>query len=260
MKKLRVVIADDETPAREELKHILSEITGLSIIGEAKNGIEAVKMVEEKNPDILFLDIEMPGLNGIEVAKKLIEKKIAPKIIFATAYEEYAVKAFEVNAIDYILKPFDEDRIKKSIERIGSELNGDDGNIQKLEKILKEMSRKGSEKYIEKIPVKQKGNITLIGISDVVYARSDGGLVFIWENGREMLCDYTTLDKMESDLDPGKFYRSSRGFIVNLDKMKEIVPLGNGQYIIRCESGSEKFLEVPLSRRQAKELRTRLKF
>ena len=117
MNNIKILIADDEAPARDELKHILSGIEGVNILGEAKNGLEAIKLTEQLKPDVLFLDIEMPGLNGIEVAKKLLKRKNVPHIIFATAYDNYAVKAFEVNAVDYILKPFDIETVKRTVEK-----------------------------------------------------------------------------------------------------------------------------------------------
>lgn len=256
MDKMKVMIADDEAFAREELKHILSEIEEVSFEGEAKNGLEAIKLVDEKACDLLLLDIEMPGLNGIEVARKLLKKNNPPKIIFATAYDHYAVEAFEVNAIDYILKPFDEDRIKKGIVRVLSLEPKDVAG--KLEKML--LSFEKREKYLSKVCVKTKGNIHLVDINDIVYAKGEGGLVFICENGKEYLSDYKSLESLEEKLDPQKFYKTHRAYLVNIDKMKEIIPQGGGNYTIRCKTSSDQFVDLPLSRRQAKDLKKKYRF
>ncbi len=255
--KLKILIADDESFARDELKHILSKIDNVKIVGEARNGIEALKMTEKLLPDILLLDIEMPGLNGIEVAKRLLEKKFIPKIIFSTAYNAYAVSAFEVNAIDYILKPFEGERIKKGLLKAESLIDRENISLDGLDAVI---SRMAKEKHLSKIPVKSKNKINFIGISDIVYAKGEGGLVYIYENGKEHLTDYGTLEKLQADLDPVRFHRSHRSYLVNLEMMKEIIPLGSGYYTIKLKTSSGNYVEIPLSRRQAKTLKEKYKF
>jgi len=266
LRRIRIIIVDDESYARDELRHILSALKDVEIVGEAKNGLEVLKLVEDKKPDIVFLDIEMPGLDGMQVAKKLADKKLCPHIIFATAYNQYAVQAFEINAIDYILKPFDEERIKQGISKVKKVIESvDEKKIEKLkklenlEKLLETISKEKSA-YPVKISVKSKGSTTLVDVARIIYARSEGGLVFICEDGKEHLTDYASLDRLESEVDPAMFHRTHRSYLVNLEKMKQIVPLGGGHYIVRCVSTGDQLIDIPLSRRQARGLREKVKF
>jgi len=258
LKKYKVIIADDEAPARDELKHILSKIEAVDLVGLAKNGIEVINLIEKNDPDIVFLDIEMPGMNGIDVAKKLLKSRKAPHIIFATAYDNYAVKAFEVNAIDYILKPFDEKRIQRAFQKAKETIQTSNDTVGKIERLISTM--KDKSKYLSKLPVKLKGKINFVDINDVVYARSEGGLIFISENGKEFLSEYSSLEKLESDLNPENFHRTHRSYIANLSKMKELVPLGGGHFQIKLRTENEKYALIPLSRRHAKGLKTKYKF
>jgi two-component system, LytTR family, response regulator LytT len=260
LSKIKILIADDEAYARDELKHILSSIPEIEVVGEAKNGLEAVKMAEEKGPDIIFMDIEMPGLTGMEAAKKIVEKNIGAHLIFATAYDEYALKAFEVSAIDYILKPFEEERIKRSVQKAQALIKkASIPDMERISKLIETISG-GKAKYPRKISVKYKGKINLLDTSEIVYAKGEGGLVYICEGEKEYLSDYSSLDNLEKELDPEKFHRTHRSYIVNLDKMKQILPLGAGHYVIRCKMGPDQLLDIPLSRRQAKELRKKINF
>ena len=258
MGKTRVLIADDEALARDELLHILGRIPDVRICAQAKNGIEALKKIEKENPDLVFLDIEMPGLNGIEVAKRLAANPNPPKIIFATAYDTYAVSAFEVNAVDYVLKPFDPERIKKSLKKVLETEASKDVSLVKINKLISSLSKKKNE-YVDKIPIKLKGRINLVDVDDIVYVKSQGGLVYVCEEGKELLSDYTSLEKVQEELDPEKFHRTHRGFLVNMEKMKEISPIGAGHFTIKCKTKGG-FVEIPLSRRQARDLRKKYKF
>lgn len=258
MKRYKVLIVDDESPARDELKHILSGIDFVKVAAEASNGFEALRKIDKTLPDILLLDIEMPGLNGIEVAKKILKKKSKPAIIFATAYDAYAVAAFEVNAIDYVLKPFDSKRIEKALIRVKELLESKTDPSVKIEDLIRSMS-KGSG-YQAKVPIKLKGKISLLDTENIVYARAEAGLVFISDEGKEYLSDFASLEKLEKQLDPNTFVRTHRSYLVNIERMKEIVPLGAGHYTIKCRTSTGRYLDIPLSRRQAKDLKEKLKF
>ena len=259
MKKLKVLIVDDEALARDELKHILKSVENVKVVGEAQNGIEALNAIKSLNPDVLFLDIEMPGLSGMDVARKILDSEKNINIIFATAYDAYAVAAFEVNAVDYILKPFDSTRIKKSIRKIEKELAKETHSLDNIQKMLSHIDEKKKD-TLRKIPVKIKGSIKLLDVDEIVYAKIEGGIVFLCESEKEFMSDYTSLEKLQQELNPDKFFRSHRNFLVNLELMKEVTPLGSGHYMIKCATKKGAYLEIPLSRRQAKILKEKIKF
>ena len=248
--KLRTLIVDDEAPARERLRKFLAQNELVEVIGEADNGIKAVEMIEGLNPDLVLLDIQMPGLDGFGIIKML---QNPPLIIFVTAYDEYAIRAFEVNALDYLLKPFTKVRLGRAIERAYQEFSKRTDFSVKLDGLfqtLKEQSR-----YLERIAVRRGGRIFVLDVANIDWIGSESGLIFIHAKEERYITNYT-LEELESRLNPHVFFRAHRSAIVNLTRIKEIIPWFAGSHRIRLTTGAE----VDLSRNQAKELRKIIKW
>jgi len=248
--KLRTLIVDDETPARERLKRLLSQNDMVEIIGEAEDGIKAVETIEELNPDLVLLDIQMPGLDGFGVIKMLQKP---PLIIFVTAYDEYAIRAFEVNALDYLLKPFTKVRLERAIERAFQEFSRRTDFAAKLDALFQTL--KEQPRYLARIAMRKGGRVFILDVADIDWIGSEGGLIFIHTKEEKYVTNYT-LEELESRLNPYMFFRAHRSAIVNLTKIKEIIPWFAGSHRIRLTTGAE----VDLSRSQAKELRKIIKW
>jgi DNA-binding LytR/AlgR family response regulator len=248
--KLRTLIVDDEAPARERLRKLLAQNDLVELIGEAEDGIKAVEMIEKKSPDLVLLDIQMPRLDGFGVIKML---QNPPLIIFVTAYDEYAIKAFEVNALDYLLKPFTKVRLERAIERAYQEFSKRTDFSAKLDSLFQTL--KEQPRYLERIAVRKGGRIFVINVANVDWIGSEGGLIFIHTKEEKYITNYT-LEELESRLNPNMFFRAHRSAIVNLTKIKEIIPWFAGSHRIRLTNG----VEVDLSRGQAKELRKIIKW
>lgn len=243
--KLRTLIVDDEAPARERLGRLLAGNPLVELIGEAEDGVKAVELVEELNPDLVLLDIQMPGLDGFGVIKMLQKP---PLIIFVTAYDEYAIRAFEVNALDYLLKPFTKVRLERAIERAYQELSKRADFSAKLDSLFETLKEQPS--YLERIAVRKGSRLFVIGVSDIDWFGAESGLIFIHTKEEKYVTNYT-LEELESRLNPKMFFRAHRSAIVNLTRIKEIIPWFAGSHKIKLTTGDE----VDLSRSQAKELR-----
>jgi len=248
--KLRSLIVDDEAPARERLRKLLAQNELVKLIGEADNGIKAVEMMEELTPDLVLLDIQMPGLDGFGVIKML---QNPPLIIFVTAYDEYAIQAFEVNALDYLLKPFTKVRLERAIEKAYQEFSKRTDFSVKLDALFKTL--KEQPRYLERIAVRKGGRIFVLDVAQIDWIGSESGLIFIHTKEEKYITNYA-LEELESRLNPNMFFRAHRSAIVNLSKIKEIIPWFAGSHKIRLTSGAE----VDLSRSQAKELRKIIKW
>lgn len=243
--KLRALIVDDEAPARERLRKLLAGNDMIELIGEAADGIKAVELIEGKDPDLVLLDIQMPGLDGFEVVKML---ENPPCIIFVTAYDQYAIQAFEVNALDYLLKPFTKIRLERAIERAYEELSKRTTFSAKIDALFKTL--KGQPRYLERIAVRAKGKIFVIDVTDIDWVSAEKGPILIHLGDESYRTNYT-LEELEKRLNPNTFFRSHRSVIINLTKIEEIIPWFSGSYRIRLTSGAK----VELSRAQAKKLR-----
>jgi DNA-binding LytR/AlgR family response regulator len=242
---LKIIIVDDEAPARERLKNLLSQNAGVELIGEAEDGINALELIEEKKPDLVLLDIQMPRLDGFGVVKIL---ETPPLIIFVTAYDEYAIKAFEVNALDYLLKPFTRARLDRALEKAANELQRKtefNNNIAGLFKTLGEQKR-----FLERIAVKNQDKIMVIDIDDIDALIAESGHITILVGDKQYFTNYS-LNELQNRLDPHAFFRAHRSALVNLTKIKEIIPWFAGSYKIKLKTG----YEVDLSRAQAPELK-----
>jgi two-component system LytT family response regulator len=243
--KLRTVIVDDEAPARERLRNLLAENELVELIGEARDGAEAVDIIEELSPDLVLLDIQMPVLDGFEVIETL---DAPPAIIFVTAYDEYAIRAFEVNALDYLLKPFSQERLERAITRAHEELTAGREFASRIGPLLE--SLREEKRHLTRVAVRKAGRFLVVDVRDIVWMEAQEGGVLI-HVGPEEHAVSRTLTQLEARLDPGMFFRAHRSIIVNLDRVKEIVPWFAGTHRLRLTTGAE----VDLSRSRAKELR-----
>jgi DNA-binding LytR/AlgR family response regulator len=243
--KLSALIVDDEEQARERLKRLLSGNEQVEIVGEAENGRQAVEMIEDIKPDLMFLDIQMPEMDGFQVVR-MLEKP--PLVIFVTAYDEYAIRAFEINALDYLLKPFSRDRLDQSIEKAYREFSTRSDFTDKLDALFRTLNEQ--KHYMERVAVRHEGRIYVIPANDIDWIGASEGAIYIHTKDRQYLTSYT-LDEFESRLSPATFFRAHRSAIVNLNRIKEVVPWFAGSYKIRLGSGAE----IDISRNRVKELK-----
>jgi len=256
MNKLRVVIADDERPAREFLKAVLREFEDVEIIGEAENGAEAIEIIKEAKPDLALLDLQMPEVSGLEVVK-LLRKSQMPLVAFVTAYDEYAVQAFEVNAVDYLLKPIEKSRLRETLQRARERLEQTDwqekeaGNLRNATKVYDENTR---AEFLERIPVKKREEIYLVPAAEVASIVADGELLHITTDKNQKYVINFRLKDLEMRLAPDKFIRLSRGALVNLEMISRVSPMPGGTYIIALKNGQE----IASSRLQSRVLRDKL--
>lgn len=247
---LKTLIVDDEAPARERLKSLLAQSETVELIGEAEDGIQAVELIESRHPDLVLLDIQMPRLDGFGVIKML---ENPPLVIFITAYDEYALQAFEVNALDYLLKPFTKVRLERAIEKASRELSNKTEFNSHLDGLFKTLTEQ--KHYLERIAVRSQSKILVIDVDDIDTLGAESGQISIISGDKHYSTNYT-LNELENQLNPEKFFRAHRSAIVNLTKIKEIIPWFAGSYKIKLTSGAE----VELSRMQATELRKIIKW
>jgi DNA-binding LytR/AlgR family response regulator len=242
---MRTLIVDDESPARERLRRLLSDIEGVELIGEAESGVQAVEMIERQRPDLVLLDIQMPGLDGFGVIEALAEP---PLIIFVTAYDDYAIRAFEVNALDYLLKPFSRERLEVAVRRAQESLHEERDFAARLGPLLESLARQGQ--HLTRLAVRDRDRIRVLDVSEVDWICVTGEQVVVHAGG-QMYTARRTLAELESRLDPGRFFRAHRSAIVNLDRVVEVVPWFKGSHRLRLTTGAE----VELSRARARALR-----
>lgn len=251
---LSAVIVDDEQLARDELAFLLKNVGDVDVVAQGKNGVEGVNLIREHNPDLVFLDVQMPGLDGFGVIKKLLDKKLPlPKIVFATAFDQYAVKAFEVNAVDYLLKPFDRQRVAQSIQKARTKLEEKNGSSDKLETLVRMLE---SQKQTSKILLKAAGRLFLVNQKDICFASIEDGIISVVTsgvNGMEGQSNCRTLEELLDSLDQSMFWRAHRSYLVNINRIKEVVPWFKSSYQLRMDD--KKQTEIPVSRAQTKRLR-----
>jgi len=251
---LSAVIVDDEQLARDELAFLLKNVGDVDVVAQGKNGVEAVNLIREHNPDLVFLDVQMLGLDGFGVIKKLLDRKVPlPKIVFATAFDQYAVKAFEVNAVDYLLKPFDKKRVAQSVQRARSkvEVGTSTDKIDTLVRMLESQKPQPA-----KILLKAAGRLFLVNQKDICFASIEDGIITVvtsGPNGMEGQSNCRTLEELLDSLDPNLFWRAHRSYLVNINRIKEVVPWFKSSYQLRMDD--KKQSEIPVSRAQTKRLR-----
>ena len=258
---MRVVVVDDEQLAREELCFQLEQVGNAEVVAQAGNGIEALAAVERHDPDLVFLDVQMPGLTGFEVARRLLENgEESPALIFVTAYDQHAIEAFEVNAVDYLLKPVDASRLEQALQRARRRLNvgrpPDSAPLNdQLERIVKMMA--GRQVRRDQVAVKVGERFLLVQADDIIFASLADESINIVTGHVAGTSNYRTLDDLQARLDPEVFWRVHRSHLVNINKIKEIVPWFSRNYILRMKDA--KGTEIPVSRSQTKRLREYLK-
>lgn len=253
---LKILIADDERPAREFLKNILRGFENVLLVGEAENGAEAVEKIKTLKPDLALLDLQMPELSGLEVVKNLSADE-TPFVAFVTAYDEFAVRAFEINAIDYLLKPVEKNRLAETLQRVSERLNdakirgADNSNLRTA---VQNYEQNFSGEKLERIPIKKRGEIFLVPVSEVASIIADGELLHITTGKSQKYVINFRLKDLEARLDAEKFVRLSRGALANLEMFEKVAPMSGGIYQITLKNGQEIFA----SRQQSKVLRDKL--
>jgi two-component system LytT family response regulator/two-component system response regulator LytT len=275
---ISALIIDDEQLARDELNYLLGQVGGVNILAQGSNGIEAVDLIEEHHPDLVFLDVQMPGLDGFAVIQKLIDRnrsKIAtgaeteldpaplPQFVFATAYDQYAVRAFDVNAVDYLLKPFELARVRQAVERARSRIggtstsaNGDSPIESQLDRLLRLLNRPHAGPQAAqpaKLIVQAQSRLLLVDQADICYAAIDEGVIRVATQIFEGHSKCRTLEELLEQLDPARFWRAHRGFVVNINHIREVVPWFKSSYQLRMDD--KKQTEIPVSRAQTKRLK-----
>jgi len=249
---LTVIIVDDEQLARDELSYLLRDVEDVDIIGHGKNGVEAVSLIKETAPDLVFLDVQMPGLDGFGVIKKLLEKKIpVPNIVFCTAFDQYAVKAFEVSALDYILKPYDKKRIVQAIEKARRAQESDVAPNEKLDTLVKLLEQQKPQ--TTKVLLKANSRLFLVDQKEICFASIEDGVITVVAQNMEGHSNCRTLEELLSSLDGNLFWRAHRSYLVNINRIKEVVPWFKSSYQIRMDD--KKQTEIPVSRAQTRRLR-----
>jgi two-component system LytT family response regulator/two-component system response regulator LytT len=271
---LSALIIDDEQLAREELAYLLAQVGGVDVVAQGANGIEAVELIEEYHPDMVFLDVQMPGLDGFAVIQKLMELRAKangsaapqaqvaeplPQIVFATAYDQYAVRAFDVNAVDYLLKPFDRTRVEQAVDRVRGRLAGStNGSLpeSQIESLLRLLNRpQGASRTPQpaKLIVQAQNRLLLIDQAEICFAAIDEGVIRVATQSFEGLSKCRTLEELLDLLDPAVFWRAHRGFVVNINHIREVVPWFKSSYQLRMNDKRQ--TEIPVSRAQTKRLR-----
>jgi two-component system response regulator LytT len=277
---ISALIIDDEQLARDELKYLLDQVGGVEVVAQGTNGIEAVDLIEEHRPDLVFLDVQMPGLDGFGVIRQLMERNGAipgiepdkdadplPQIVFATAYDQYAVRAFDVNAVDYLLKPFDLTRVQQAVERARNRITSGgkdalpDSHAEspiesQLDALLRLLNRpQGASRTPQpaKLIVQAQSRLLLVDQAEICYAAIDEGVIRVVTPHFEGHSKCRTLEELLELLDPAHFWRAHRGFVVNINHIREVVPWFKSSYQLRMDDKRQ--TEIPVSRAQTKRLR-----
>lgn len=279
---LKALIVDDEPLARQELQYLLEAAGGVNILAQGANGLEAVDLIREHKPDVIFLDVRMPGLDGFAVLKKVLaldRKARLPEVVFATAFDQYAVKAFEVNAVDYLLKPFDAKRVVKTLDKVRTRLAASDSSTEpsapvvpglasrvagaeaKLDALLRmiEQQAAGTENgnvtppRTGKVVVRSANRLLLVDQKDVCFASIDEGTITVVTRTGRGDSNCRTLEELAEQLDPDHFWRAHRSFLVNIQHIREVVPWFHSSFQLRMDDKDS--TEVPVSRSQTKRLR-----
>ena len=266
---IRALIVDDEQLAREELEYLLRRAGDVQIVAQGKNGVEAVGLIRTHQPDVVFLDVQMPGLDGFAVLKKLLDKSQKmplPNIVFATAFNQYAVRAFEVNAVDYLLKPFEEARVRQTLQKIHARLaeaetsppvnaaqaaTGVDDRLDALVRLLEHQQTPA--RPAPKVVLRVGGRLLLVEQRDICFASIEEGTISVVTPTLEGQSNCRTLEDLLGLLDPEIFWRAHRTFVVNTQRIQEVVPWFKSSYQLRMDD--RRRTEIPVSRAQTKRLR-----
>ncbi len=272
---LRTLVVDDEQLAREELCFLLGQVGAVEIVGQAADGIEALRLIEDQAPDVVLLDVQMPGLTGFEVARRILRAGLDTQLVFVTAYDRHAIEAFEVNAVDYLLKPVESARLATAIDRVRIRLRSarpatvpgsDPDSVRRsdsasgqssdeLERLLRLLSDRQGRR--DQLAVKVAERFLLVQADEVVHASVEDDVITVVTNSLSGTSNYRTLDELQARLDPAIFWRVHRSHLVNINRIKEIVPWFSRNYILKMRD--TKSTEIPVSRAQTKRLREYLR-
>ncbi len=250
---IHTVIADDEQLACDELLYLLKQFPEIEIHGVGRNGIQALGLVEEFEPDLVFLDVQMPGMDGMSVIRQLRERHATlPYFVLVTAFDNYAVEAFRLEATDYLLKPVDKDRLAETIERVRRVIL----DKQTIEQPVAQLTHKPAFQR-NKVLIKSGARNFIVDAHDIIYATIEDGLITVVATNIEGESNYRTIEELQSNLDPDLFWRAHRSYLVNINRIREVVPWFKSSYQLRMDD--KKQSEIPVSRVQTKRLRTLLK-
>ncbi len=260
LETLRAIVVDDEQLAREELCYLLGRLDGVEVVAQAGNGIEAIRVIEEHNPDLVMLDVQMPGLTGFEVARRLLHAGVESQVVFVTAYDQHAIEAFDVDAVDYLLKPVEPSRLATAVERVRKRIAPDRvgprlRSAEDLERLLQRLSER--DEHRDQLAVRIGERFLLIQSDEVVHASVEDDVITVVTNSLSGTSNYRTLDELQAQLDPAVFWRVHRSHLVNINKIKEIVPWFSRNYILKMKDA--KGSEIPVSRSQTRRLREYLR-
>jgi two-component system LytT family response regulator len=250
MNKIRIVIIDDEAPAREIIRHYLKEVNDTEVIDECADGFSGLKTISALKPDLIFLDIQMPRLTGIELVEVLTEK---PEIIFTTAYDQYAIRAFELNAVDYLMKPFQKRRFLDAVKKAINKIRSGEGNKEPTNRLLSKKPE--SHSSINRFVVRKGNAINLIPVDQIRYVEAQDDYVMIYHSGGKAL-KQETMKFCEDNLSKADFVRIHRSYIVRIEQIKMIEPYGKDTHVAILQSGDK----LPVSRSGYKHLKEELKF
>jgi two-component system, LytTR family, response regulator len=260
---LRVAVVDDEQLAREELCFLLQQMGGVEIVAQAGNGVDALRVIEEYQPDLVMLDVQMPGLTGFEVARRVMQAALETQVVFVTAFDQYAIDAFEVNAVDYLLKPVEQGRLSMAVDRARKrvaasarpESRTDGRTDADLERLMQMLAERQERR--EQLAIKVEERFLLVHADEVVHASVEDDQIRVVTNSLSGTSNYRTLDELQTRLDPAVFWRVHRSHLVNINKIKEIVPWFSRNYILKMKDARGS--EIPVSRSQTRRLREYLK-
>lgn len=255
---LRVLIVDDEPLARQRIEDLLQEQPDVSVIGIAEDGDEAVEAIRAKDPDVVFLDVQMPGRTGLEVVRD-VGPAFMPVTVFVTAHDEFAVKAFELSAVDYLLKPYSDERFEEAIRRVRERVGMED--LEVLREQLKMVveagvpagSADGGAPYLKRIAVQSRGRLRVVPVGDIDHIEASGVYAEL-HVGSERHLVRASLNTLEEHLDPQLFYRVHRSAIVRLDEVELLLREGGGNCLVQLKNGTQ----LPVSRSRREELEVRL--
>jgi two-component system, LytTR family, response regulator LytT len=261
---LSALIVDDEPLARQELQYLLQLAGNVEVLGQGSNGIEAFELIRRLRPDVVFLDVQMPGLDGFAVLRKLLDAKVEmPQVVFATAFDQYAVKAFEVNAVDYLLKPFDTARLHKTLDKLreriaqraeqSGETTTTDARLDALMRLVETRTQPLAKPQTGKVIVRAQNRLLLVDQREICFASIEGGAISVVTGAIEGQSNCRTLEELMEQLDPEAFWRAHRSYVVNIQHIREVVPWFKSSYQLRMDD--PKKTEIPVSRAQTKRLR-----
>ncbi|RKZ08939.1 hypothetical protein DRQ05_00640 [bacterium] len=251
---MKVMIVDDEKLARDEMRYLLAEEPDIEIACEASSGREALELARSQDIDLIFLDIQMPVMDGFEVVRALIEGEKMPLIVFATAYDRYAIKALEVKALDYLLKPIEKEALERALNRARESVADRRDFVRRLKKLTETI--KVGKKFLSKIVVIVEGKASIIEVDKVALLKQAGHKVEAYTDEGELVANYKSLDELEGDLDPDVFIRLGSEYIVNVERISSIVPWSGGNYIMTMIDADD--TEVRLTQSQAKLLKNKI--